>query len=166
MTKSNIYLISYIVIISLIFGGCTDFNTPPSVNYVEQLFQSNYGQIEIIVNFLINSDYRNIYINNADSIMIADLSKVPIPDKGVVTAIKTLLGTGQYKHISKTDTIITFLQWSGIKDIGCGIVYTSDVTQLAKKHFLTKIVPMSEVGWFYYIDDYNSWMSGQRAILP
>lgn len=142
--------------------GCGDPNLPPDVSSVESVFQQEQSNFLVIVNFLTDSGYKDIYVRDSQGIMTADLSHLPINDHAALCAVKEVMGNGCIS-ITKNGGWISFLQWRGIRDIGCGIVYAPNLEGLPDIQFLTELVPLSVEGWFYYVSDYNSWRSGRRA---
>lgn len=157
------YLLFVITILTVsLLTGCLVDNTPPNVSSVEKQFQNNYNAIQTIIEFIINTGYNNIYIQDSEGTMMADLKDLPIGDDDVLAAVQTLFKGGYYINISKIDNTITFLQWRGTKDIGCGIAYSINGVDAPEVQFMTKLVSLSEDGWFYYVSDYNTWRSGRN----
>ena len=140
---------------------------PPDVASVEEHFRNNQEDIQIVVDFIINTEYSSISINTADGTMLADLKTVQIENEDVNSAIKRLLGntpgdSKQYYSIYKSLNTIDFSQWSGPHDNGCGVAYSLSGEFPPIIQYCTELVPLTEEGWYYYIDDYNSWRTGKR----
>ena len=120
---------------------------------------------------MVYTGYADIYIENTDGTMLVDASgtmqngliEKQIDDDMVVAAVSQLLENREYVDINKIGNTIEFQQWSGLLDIGCGIAYTVNGTDAPEIQFATKLIPISEDGWFYYIYDYNEWRE-QRTI--
>ena len=87
--------------------------------------------------------------------MQADLRELPIEDREVTAAVQRLQDS--YQNIRKNGNTIVLNQWAGLADIGCGIAYSINGTDAPKVQFMTVLVPLSEDGWYYYVDDYNEW---------
>lgn len=145
--------------------GC--ISEPPSLESVEEHFQKNREDIQIVVDFLVGRECPHIYIDEADGTMREDLETVEIEDEGVNKAIKRLLGRSilgeqQYKNISRERNTILLDQWHGSMDIGAGIGLSVNGEDLPYPYYCTEIVSMSEPGWYYYVEDYNAWRVGKR----
>lgn len=144
-----------IALIMVLLTGCNGNNTPPDMINAQQVFQNNCNDIHTIVQFLTGLDCRNVYIDDDGESMLADLVNVPINNVEVSAAIKRLFKT--YLSIDKIDNTIHLLQWRGSKDIGCGIAYSINGIEPPVVQFMTELTPLTEVGWFYYVSDYNTW---------
>ena len=169
--SSNFLFAILLVLLVMLFAGCSSYNTPPDVRSVQECFQNNRDNIQIIVDFMVYTGYADIYIENTDGTMLVDASgtiqngliEKQIDDDMVVAAVSQLLENREYVGINKIGNTIEFQQWSGLLDIGCGIAYTVNGTDAPEIQFATKLIPISEDGWFYYIYDYNEWRE-QRTI--
>lgn len=159
-----IALILLTVLLIILVSSCHGYNTPPSVSYVKNKFILNHNEINVIVEYMINAGYEDIYISSADGFMIADLMKIQICDESFLAAVKKLIQDNAYIHISKNGNTISFLQWRGIKDIGCGVAYSINGINAPDIQFMTELVPIFDAGWFYYVSDYNKWRSEQSEI--
>ena len=146
-----------LIIIASILSGCATWDSPPTCSSVEQEFSRNYSTIMTIVNYLINSEYDDVYIVDVSGEMMADLMHVNISKDEVNDAIDQLLGSGTYKSFVKIGNTIRILQWRGTQDIGCGIAYSINLVDLPEIEYMTKLEPLAVDGWFYYVDDYNTW---------
>lgn len=138
--------------------GCRS-RIPPTPEDVERHFLDNRQDIQTIVDFLVDSPYEDIYIMDASGIVTADLEKITLTDETVTAAITALISDGNYHSISKSGNTIDFLYWSGSTDIGCGLAYSINGTDLPDVQFCTTLTPLSESGWYYYVEDYNKWRS-------
>ena len=150
-----------VLTLGLIITGCS--SNPPGKESVEKHFQENYNDIQTVVEFMCNSEYDSIHINTADGTMWADFEDgVVIEEKSVRDAIGRLLGASsirQYYYVYKSGNTIDFLQWKGIAEISSGVAYSINGTDLPYIDYPTVLEPMSEPGWYYYVDDYNTWRS-------
>lgn len=153
-------LVLILLIMSILIGelyGCSVNNTPPDISIVEASYLSNADDIDIIVDFLLSTNYADIYITDNSGIMLADLNRVPITSPNVIDAIDRILSSRAYQHINKNGNTISLLQWSGIRDIGCGIAYSINGVEMPEIEFLTELTPLSHDSWYYYVSDYNAW---------
>lgn len=149
-------LLCGVVALLVLLPACGIADTPPEVETVESVFYENTDNINTIVRFMEASGYTDIYINETDGTMQADLEELEIEDEAVNAAISQLIGTETYRLISKRGETIEFLQWSAfIKDIGCGIIYTMDDVITQEIPYVTQLQPLKEPGWYYYVEDYE-----------
>ncbi len=158
----SVYLIAFSC---FVLTGC--FSSPPDVETVETQFKDNYEDIQLVVDFIIGTDYQSIQINTTDGTMWADFETVEILDDAVNGAVERLLGRsfmdeGKYHFIYKSGHTIYLPQWSSSQDIGCGVAYSINETDLPRIQYCTELMPLIEKGWYYYVDDYNSWRTGKR----
>ena len=143
------------VILQLI-PGCV-YETPPDAISVQQIFLNNEDNIQVVVEYLTSIGYENVYITGASDSMLADLSDIAIDDPAVCSAVNQLLDEGEYVDIKKRGNTIAFEQWNGLHDIGCGVAYSINGTDLPEILFLVELTPISKDSWFYYTYDYNAW---------
>lgn len=155
MKKWNAFF-AFCLIFTLL-TGCRYLITPPSVNAVDQKLQANITDVQMIISFMKNSEYEDIYIHDISGTMLADLVTVEIPDDAVKDAVHLLLGNDVYKSIYKQGNTIKLLQWAGSSDIGCGIAYTINGIDPPEIQYMTQLLPLSAEGWYYYVSDFNTW---------
>lgn len=162
----SIYLLLLMVFLCTILTGC--FPNTPDVESVEEHFRSNQEDIQIVVDFLVSMEHPSVYINTTDSTVLVDLERIEIEDEKVNAAIKQLLedsifDTKQYYNFAdKTRNAIHFGLWCSAQGVECGVAYSINGEDLPLSQFCTEIVPLSEPGWYYYVDDYNEWRVGKR----
>ena len=163
----RICAISFIVTIVLIFFFFVmklfSANTPPDKYAVQNSFDENKDDFLLITSFLQNSRFDDIYISDSGGQVIADLTSLHISNDEVCNAILRLFESGTCMRINKMDTTISFLQWVGLHDSGCGIIYSENIGESIEREWLTEVIPLEEENWFYYISDYNAWRRGERA---
>ena len=149
------FAVCIIVFIMLLLRG----HTIPDETSVRQQLEENRSDIDIITDYLINSGYTNVYIQNASGMIVADQENVYIIDSVVFDAINRVLDN--YILINKLGNTIYLLQWRTAQDIGCGVAYTINGIDAPEIEFATKLVPLSDEGWYYYVSDYNAWRNSQ-----
>ncbi len=159
--KNIVYIALFFVITSLILHGCTSINTPPSADSVKKTFLANKEDIIIVINYMVESGYTNIHIKDASGIMWADFADVKIADASVIAALDNLCET--YKMISKDGMTIELLQWTGVRDIGCGLCYSLFPSNLPEVQHATEMVKITESGWYYYVADYEKWRINKQV---
>ena len=168
MKKARIFIALLLV---LPLSGCVlaKRNTPPTVETVETWFQENRADFLTIVDYCRRSEYELLIISlyevygdtSLDDVLddvFADFDSITIEDREVRSAIERLFSKGICLGIYKEGKVIEFLLWTGfIRDIGCGLLYISIPNHKPSTQYMTERQPLSEDGWFYYIDDYNEW---------
>ncbi len=153
--RRKIFCAILAVVLAFLCAGCR--STPPTVEAVEERFNENYDDILTVVSFMINSGHEDIQIRDYSGTMYVDFEWIDITDASVNSAVERLLGSNLYRYIFKSGNTIQFIQWTGLQDIGCGITYTINGIDLPEIQHMTEIVPLSQDGWYYYVDDYNEW---------
>lgn len=159
--------ISIILLLCLNLTGCRQ--SAPTAESVEEKFFENYDDIQMVVDFMLNTGYGDVYIDSADGTMFADLETMTISDETVNNSVERLIrgqpgSEGQYYGFYKISHTIEILQWKYM-EVGCGIAYTTSETLLPKIQYCTELVPLAEAGWYYYVADYNEWRVGKRPQL-
>lgn len=153
----------------IIAGLILDFmgaNTPPTIEEVEAKYYENKEDLCVIADYLtcIESD-NALLILDENEIMI-EFVRSPIEDERLLFALENIKKAGYEANlIGKKAGTVSIMQWSGIKDIGCGIAYLKDKKGVPAIQYATQIKPLKEEGWYYYVDDYNAWRNGVRPSL-
>ena len=156
MGKNIIALVCIIILVIFLLTACTGVQAP-SREDVQEHFDNNKSNIQIVTDFLTTSGYENVYIDTTDGYMLADLRQIRIGDDAVVHAIKQLLSHNAYLSITKTGNTIYLLQWKSSKDVGCGVAFSVDNESMPEIEFATQLDALADGGWYYYVSDYNKW---------
>jgi hypothetical protein len=145
--------------------GCS---SSPSLTRMAEHFHADREELQIIVNYLIGTEYSTVRIWETDIRDIDDPANVPmfvsssrrtVSDEYVGEAILHLIQQEGYRGIRKIDGVITFQRWSNL-DAGRGIAYSIDGSTPNNEDifpFLTELEPLPEDGWYFYVDDFNEW---------
>jgi hypothetical protein len=104
-----------------------------------------------------------VYTDEIEMFTGLETGRVLINDKDVVGALNVLFKQ-KYHIIGKSGNGISFLRWSNL-DAGRGIVYSLDgsAPDESSLPFLTEIKPLSEEGWYFYVEDFNEWRRRHNA---
>ena len=124
---------------------------------IKKTFENNYENIQIVVDFLMDSGYENVYIDESNGLMWADFSTISIENNNVLTAVNALLENNTYVRISKNENSIVFSQWESDQNKGCGIAFSINGVDKPKVDFMIELKTLSKSGWFYYYSDYEEW---------
>lgn len=144
----------------LCFCSCAA-TKPPTVTEIQEIFDRDRENILIVTDYFVSSGYSNLIVwDNDCKNMFADRKDVAIEDEAVVTALKALAKNG-YQTFSKDGNTVSFCVWSRLADVGCGMAYSIDGEAICVE-YLTESAPLSENGWFYYVDDFNEWREQNR----
>ena len=136
----------------------------------ETFLQDNKEQLFIVRDFLESGEFevliRSREIENAKMFMgwiNNERVYIPIEDEAVLEAIGQLFQNGCYL-IGSSKNSVRFLTFSA-RNQGGGVVYSFDENAPDGSDFLhlTKIEPLSEEGWFFYVEDYNVWRRRNNA---
>lgn len=157
-------LICFVLAALILCGlcGCKVFdNEIPTVSEIQDIFDRDKVALLLIKDYLINSGYSEFYIyDDCKTARIGLNQKIQLEDEAIISALQQLRNSG-YKSIDKDGNTIAFWVWSKFNDTGCGIAYSIDGKQISIE-YLTESVPLSEDGWYYFVDDFNEWRSRQH----
>jgi len=125
---------------------------PPQLSQkaVEKDFIKNYDDIMIVTDYLVNSEYEDVWIHKTyeiDTIFVSQWGDVVIDDPQFISTIKTLFEKG-YKSISKKETHIKFCRSSTMNG-SSGVVYSIDGNEPVFA-YLVKLEQLPETNWYYY----------------
>ena len=143
----------------------------PGIDFMKDEFDKNREDFYLIIEYLLNSDFSDIRIHRSSQLgsgiiemfVWPEMERIVVSDPNVSDAINRLFGQG-YRSINKSGNGISFLRWTTL-DAGRGIVFSIDgssPTQADGLQFLIEIQPLSEDGWYFYVDDFNVWRSRNR----
>lgn len=136
--------------------GCAVLErNPPFVSEVQAIFERDKESLLLVTDYFINAGYTDLYINDDCETALADLDKIHINDAATISAFKQLRSKG-YEFFSKKGNTISFGIWSRFRDVGCGIAYSIDGAEISVE-YMAESAPLSEDGWYYYVDDFNEW---------
>lgn len=153
----------FLIALVVFFGGCLNANTPPSLEDAEAKLIKNKIDVYTITEYLRNISYDKIIISRSDGSMFADFSTRHIEENMVVEAIARLFENEQYYSIYKHGNTIEFSEWKGLQDTGSGIAFSLNGVDVPQVAYTTIMTPLSQSGWYYYVEDYNSWRIDQTA---
>ena len=158
MNKTYFIIILFIVATVFLFSACSQQQTPPTFNEIELIFRNNYEDILIINNFLINSNDISIY---NPTLKYAGYDDAVINDEEVQDAIDRLMSNQILKIAYRYGNTIVYILWDNPHDMGCGVAYSINNKSEPDIAFMTELIPLNNDGWYYYVDDYNTWRMGE-----
>ena len=152
------------VIITLFLVAFIDksqLSSPPTLEEAEKYFEENRKDLEIVADFLINESndvyimhYAHRWENWKNTELTNDVRK----------AIERLRN-GQYKIcITKDEDTIGITIWfPAVLEMSSGFIYSINGKEPPVVQFATTLKPLSEPGWYFYIEDFNTWRLQQRG---
>jgi len=161
--------IIYLLLVFFVLPFFWSLQSQPTERQVEQNFNSNRRDFQLIVEYLISSDFDEISIrldsgSPTDNVR-SGLAPVSISDGNVNTAIQRLSRRG-YRTISMNEEGVRFLRWVYWEQ-GRGFAYlpqgrtSEEGTGLLP--FTIELEPLSEDGWYFYVEWFSEWRRQQNA---
>lgn len=145
------------LIITFFLFGCASYKTVPSFKTAQQSFLENQAYVFIVIEYMCDTQYENIYISETTGIMLADLNDVRIENTSVVNAVKFLIEGKTYEYISKRGNTIYFQMAHNSHGCSSGIAYSISKNEQPVVQFMTECIPLECPNWYYYVADYNLW---------
>ncbi len=166
------------------FSGCGLFGQkPPGEDKIKAVFTENEDAFRASAKYLLSfedkfSNLENVYITKPDEITVytRQPGTVYLDDQTVkpegnaaehISALfnagcKSIGMSGSANTNSNSPNSIYFRMWSAtVRDTDCGIAVSKDEGGTPKTEFMTKLSPISDDGWYYYISDYEDWREAQ-----
>lgn len=127
----------------------------------QQKLNEDYGDISVVLTFLMQFENEDIYINDTSGKMLVDLTTKHIENKQVNNAVNNLLKKKGYIDIAKHGHSIYFTQQAGIGNVDYGVAYSIDGSGKLDIPFLTELVALDKPNWYYFVADYEQWRISQ-----
>lgn len=165
------------------FSGCGLFGQkPPSEDKIKAVFAENEDAFKASAKYLLSfeekfSNLDNVYITKPDEVTVYTRQPGTVYlDKKVMkieeaaedisalfsAGCKSIGMSGSANINSSSPNSIYYRMWSAtIYDIDCGIAVSKDEGGTPKTEFMTKLSPISDDGWYYYVSDYEEWREAQ-----
>lgn len=157
MKYRAISIVLFLLVISLVLTGCVK-EEPPSIDVVQQYFQDNRDDIQVVVDYMLSTNYEYIVIKSDDGSIWADYEETAIHSENVQRSLKNLLNTGYFLKFKKWENTIDIMCWMAfVVEIDCGIAYTINGVDEPEIEYATEMIPLNENGWYYYVSDYEQW---------
>lgn len=144
------------ILLCLIFllNGCGNIMEPPTAQELEAVFRKYQQEFQTVGEYLLAEEDDHVTIFSGQDLKSAA--------SDVQSAENTLkVQTGCYS-IHRNGSTVTFVLWSRFMDVGCGIAYTTSTSPEPEMQYLSQLEPLSEPGWYYYVEDYNQWRLMQQ----
>lgn len=141
-------------------SACCFVRKTPDIESVNKLYSDNKEDIDIVVNFLADSEYATIIINDSSGTMSADFQRIDIPDVDIRAVINHLIDEEVVEMFYKTDG-----------DIQVNIYHHKETEYWMARSlygtipsvtYATEIIPMNEEGWYFVIANVTDWKIQQK----
>jgi len=154
-------LVFVTAMIRFIFTG--NILPAPGILRMEMSLRKNEMLFDNVIEYLIATGFDNITIwrTNVSRGNLIEMSvgfdRAFVSDEDVTESIHLLFQRG-YRIISRNEYVVKFQRWSNL-DAGRGIVYSinGNTPREDAMNFLVEILPLSQEGWYFYIEDFNEW---------
>jgi len=154
----------------IIFGGFLSgffFNPRVIDEYrMEEIFVEDYELLTSMVQFLVDTGHDNVFITwdmpRRGEMSVSGGIRVEIEDADVVELVQNLRRRG-YSSIGKSGNTINFLRWPRRNHFR-GIAFSLDGEE-PTVDYLTRLVPLSQMNWYYYEADFNLWRHQNQTPL-
>ena len=159
MKNTNVIFCLVIVfcMLTCLYLAASIFNQPLDFSCAQTRFENHKTDILLISDFMVKSNFENIYFFEKQGRIIADFEELVIEQISIKNAIDRLITNGDFLEISKEGDTLIFEMWNGSLDVGCGVAYSINCNNAPEIQFQTELIPLGESGWYYYIYDYNKW---------
>ncbi len=154
---STIFLLVWSLVFSTFLTGCVK-SKPPSEEEIYAIFQESHSDIQIVANYLLAMEYKVIFYPTSEGEVFADFERIPL-DNSINDATYSLMKKYKLIRFSKRldDNALVFKMWTDQLECECGVVYAINNNKVPHIQYLTLLEPLPEVGWYYYVADYNEW---------
>lgn len=160
MPKRCVLLVALCIMLCLCIS-CVKKNSIPSKEDVQAFFDDNYDTIMIINDYIVNSDYQYVLIDNNYEYgeFYANINhrrNSSLPDS-ISTAVNKLANGRNISIVYLSDNMtIKYEIWYDNYDRGCGFAYVLDDRSIPCIQYLLNYEKLSTEGWYYYFTDYNA----------
>lgn len=144
------------LIFGIVLSRC--LQKPQSKDKIYMRFCEARGDIQIVVDFFLSSDFEAIYIKGVNVPVFADFTYIEL-EGTVADAVRSLMKEHKFIRLSKhsdTNTLV-FQMWTDKMECECGVLYAINNDMVPSVEYLTLLDPLPESGWYYYVSDYNEW---------
>lgn len=159
-TKKHIFL--FLVVLQLVFTSSCSGNLSFSESNAEDFYNEHEESFGIIATYLSGSSYTSISIRDASGKMeVYDTYRsmyveLEIKEQEVLEAISNLMNSDCISINKNNDTIECEL-FHRLNNYCNGIAYSKNTTSDIDIQYLTKLVPLSSAGWYYYEVNVDLW---------
>lgn len=156
--KKAICFILFLVSI-FAFSGCGMVSEQPDKEELEQYLHENSDDFNTVLNYLIGQN--GIVYFDYDGVEFENWFDSDVPTD-VIKAIKRLKRDDRIV-VSKDGNTIFFGLWMPLmSEKSRGLAYSINGVDEPEVGYTIEMTPISEPGWYYYVDDFHAWRSEHR----
>ena len=146
-----------VVSICMLFVACSEIGDS-SINSAEKVLGNYSNLLKPITNWLCESEYNYVILEHESTRMFADSSYYQIPEE-IKPMVEELFHDEICIDIYKDggNNVIIFEIWQDYSQCYSGIYFAIDKSKPTKIDYLTHSSPLSETGWYYYVQDIIKW---------
>ena len=152
-------LIVFVLVVSIcmLFVACSEIGDS-SINSAEKVLGNYSNLLKPITNWLCESEYNDVILKRDSTKMFADFSYYQIPEE-IKPMVEELFHEGICIDIYKDGggNVIIYEIWQDYPQCYSGIYFAIDKTKSTDIEYLTDSSPLSETGWYYYVQDIIKW---------
>ena len=152
-------LIVFVLVVSIcmLFVACSEIGDS-SINSAEKVLGNYSNLLKPITNWLCESEYNDVILKRDSTKMFADFSYYQIPEE-IKPMVEELFHEGICIDIYKDGggNVIIYEIWQDYPQCYSGSYFAIDKTKSTDIEYLTDSSPLSETGWYYYVQDIIKW---------
>ena len=135
----------------------------PAKEEITARFSRDQEAYSLITDYLLSLEgFDTISISKFDGKFFSNLEYHVIENDSVNQALQTVNNHG-CSSIQKNGKQVSFELWYSFQDIGCGVCYSEEAIskpeECIAEQFLTEVIPLETPNWYYYVSDYNQWLT-------
>lgn len=144
-----------IAVFSYAFIDKPQLSGPPTLEEAEKYFEENRKDLEIVVDFLLNEENDVVIVRYAHRWENWNNTEIT---KEVRGAIKRLRNGQSRIRVTKDEYKIGITIWfPTVLEMSSGFAYSINGKEPPAVQYATTMQPLTEPGWYFYIEDFNTW---------
>jgi len=143
---------------TVLLRSCTVSNRQPDEDDLEQYLDENNDDFNTVLDYLLNQNGRVHF--EYDGINFENWFDTELPND-VKSAIIRLKRHNRIIVMKSGNTILIELWHPFMRELSCGLAYSINGSDEPVVEYATEMTPLSEPGWYYYVDDFNTWRAEQ-----
>ena len=150
--RAGIALLIFVVL--PLFCSCGISNGQPTSNELEEYLCENIDEFNSIIDFAADQRGRvHITYNGTE---FENWFDTEIPED-VKKTIKSLKYHNRIIILKSGNTVLIELWHPFMREKSCGLAYSINGIDIPIVEYAVEMEPLSIAGWYYYVDDFNTW---------
>ena len=150
--RAGIALLIFIVL--PLFCGCGANNGQPTSNELEEYLCENIDDFNSIIDYVVDQNGRvHITYNGTE---FENWFDTELP-KDIKQTIKKLKRHNRIIILKSGNTVLIELWHPFMREKSSGLAYSINGIDIPVVEYAVEMVPLSIAGWYYYVDDFNTW---------